>query len=191
MQSLLSRPYYHPFVVAEKHAVAPPNNPIQTADPMCTQLSQHYNKSKESEQAVMQSIPEDEHKAQIPSWIRKVGIYERLAGIDKATCLKLVEPAKPGEHGRIHNTTAWRVLTQVLDEPYLNGISKAILEELHAVHRVAQPGFHDSQLSRVGARLLNSFEPDCIQSKLFMPVQEEATLIRYAAAWSQLIYMVV
>ena len=68
-----------------------------------------------------------------------------------------------------------------------NFIQQATLHQLSYYRRVATPGSHPSSINRPTARLLNSFQPGCTQSRPFVGVQEILTLRRYSTQWSDLL----
>jgi hypothetical protein len=66
-----------------------------------------------------------------------------------------------------------------------------VYEALCAVRRQVSVGNEGNRLSRVSARILNTFEPGRTQTKPFFPVQEETTLRRYASYWSRLLFFLI
>ena len=96
IQSLFPAPHYHPFIVQNEasHATIPI---LSTAEEDSTQsqLMQNYQESKEAEQTVIESIPIQEHKAQLPPWINHTGIFQRLSGLNRILCLQLIDSAQP------------------------------------------------------------------------------------------------
>ena len=73
------------------------------------------------------------------------------------------------------------------DEPLLPIIEEAVVECLLRVRRQTTPGVRGAQLSRYGARLLNTFEEGRENTHVFVNVQNVGSLRRYGGWWSGII----
>ena len=66
-------------------------------------------------------------------------------------------------------------------------IADAVRVSLDILRQHAIPGFEYFGLSRTAARLLNSFEPDRMQTRAFVGVQNPDTIQHYSDRWTRLI----
>ena len=62
-----------------------------------------------------------------------------------------------------------------------------MLHSLTLLRERATPGASAGSINRIVARILNSFEENRTQSKIFLGVQENSTMTRYASSWSGII----
>lgn len=66
-------------------------------------------------------------------------------------------------------------------------IDQAVRLSLHALRAKATPGAMSGAMNRTTGRILNSFEENRMQSRIFTGVQNSSTMDRYAAQWSDLL----
>lgn len=64
-------------------------------------------------------------------------------------------------------------------------VQQAVHQRLSILRDCTRPGRNNQMPNRVVARRFNSFEPDRMQSKAFIGVQNMETLRKYSAIWSQ------
>ena len=170
MQSLFSQPYHQPFVVCL------PSSPllVSTKDSLARmkRLQQDYNESLEVDRLALQSISTQSDKGQVPPWLVSSGIHQFLAGWRKESVLALIASLSK-------------------EEEHLASVGVVVNDCLSAIRQQLTLGVKGGRLSRVGARLLNSFEPGRLHTRVFQVVQEPSTLRRYAQHWSQLLYFLI
>ncbi|KAL2040046.1 hypothetical protein N7G274_007449 [Stereocaulon virgatum] len=173
MQSFFPHPLLRWFQVQTSQQVSP----TSTRSLNCMQRSfqQALDASKEEWQAQFETIPTQElHQSQTPPWLVMTGIapfLERLQ-LEKTELRSLYSsPVILGRTGK------------AVDQYVQQAVSYRLLQ----LRLYARPGSNTQMLDRIVARRLNSFDPDRMQSKPFIGVQNIGTMERYAAAWGQLI----
>ncbi|KAL2036412.1 hypothetical protein N7G274_010874 [Stereocaulon virgatum] len=170
MQSFFPHPLLRWFQVQTSQQVSP----TSTRSLNCMQRSfqQALDASKEEWQAQFEAIPTPElHQSQTPPWLVMTGIapfLERLQ-LEKTELRSLY--SSPVASGK------------AVDQYVQQAVSYRLLQ----LRLYARPGSNTQMLDRIVARRLNSFDPDRMQSKPFIGVQNTGTMERYAAAWGQLI----
>ena len=63
-------------------------------------------------------------------------------------------------------------------------VDETVLYKFKIFRHKATPGANADSINRVIARIFNSFEKNRIQAKLFLGIQKELTMIKYASSWN-------
>lgn len=150
-------------------------SPNHTQESAIQAIASSYQDSQRSWQTQFEVFREGPlHASQTPPWLSLSGIAPFI------TRLHITK-------GEVFATGS--VACNDLDASVKAVIQDLTLYRLRVLSKTARPGLRDNCIDRVTARLLNSFEPNRVQSRPFHAVQTEGSLHTYSMAWSGIIIM--
>lgn len=103
-------------------------------------------------------------------------------------CMRFTQPGTPWDLRPVQKPCLIEAHTEKSIVPIIEDlIEQAVRLSLHALRAKATPGAMSGVINRTTGRILNPFEENRMQSRIFTSVQNIGTMDRYAAQWSDLL----